>query len=114
MFVSDYSVGWRLGIYLIVASAVCLVVLATTFLAVRVYLRRKRKKTFSNGIMSQLGISQKAPDFTIPLMLPMLIQDRLSSDGEVFDPVSDTWPMNTPSLVQPDGHFEDREGGEVR
>ncbi|XP_031560460.1 synaptotagmin-4-like isoform X2 [Actinia tenebrosa] len=76
------KVGWKLGVYLVVASAVCLVVLATTILAVRVYLSRKRKKTICNGIMSQLGISQTAPDFTIPLMLPMLIQDRLSSEGE--------------------------------
>jgi hypothetical protein len=98
------------------ASAFGLVILVTTFLAIRVYLKKKRKKTISNGILSQLGISQKAPDFTIPLMMPMLIQDKLSSDGEVFDPICDTWPMgtNSPSLIQPDRYYEDREGGEVR
>ncbi|KAK3717898.1 hypothetical protein QZH41_014893 [Actinostola sp. cb2023] len=51
----------------------------------------------------------QVPEFTIPLMLPMFIQSKLSADGDVFDPVKETCSLgsNAPLLVQLEGGDDD-------
>ncbi|XP_032239638.2 synaptotagmin-4 [Nematostella vectensis] len=110
--------GAKVGLYVGVALTFALF---TAILVARFLWQRKQKPknpySVASGILGQVGISHHAPEFTIPLMVPLLIQDSFTCEEEpaveekVASPLnkrrrSFTW-QGTPIFVQPTEQRED-------